>query len=169
MWSCRGIYDDCNFTALLLNPYCILARHFIPIVSSLGEDASLKAAGPLETPASINTTMRDVFSKKSKITLAYNKPNSQFRNRNLGPWSLIKALFNNVSTLTNLSWTALTALNEKEWICSLFKEWILEKSAIRVNLEWIWSEHLCYSLIWNDHRDHSGIPSDPWGHSKMSE
>ena len=55
------------------------------------------------------------------------------------------------------------SLNKKEWICSLFKEWILEKSEIRVNLEWIWSAHLCYSLI------HSGIPSDPWGHSKMSE
>ena len=27
-------------------------------------------------------------------------------------------------------------LNKKEWICSLFKEWILEKSEIRVNLEW---------------------------------
>ena len=39
------------------------------------------------------------------------------------------------------------SLNKKEWICLLFKEWILEKSEIRVNLEWIWSEHLCYSLI----------------------
>ena len=29
------------------------------------------------------------------------------------------------------------SLNKKEWICSLFKEWILEKSEIRVNLEWI--------------------------------
>ena len=28
------------------------------------------------------------------------------------------------------------SLNKKEWICSLFKEWILEKSEIRVNLEW---------------------------------
>ena len=27
------------------------------------------------------------------------------------------------------------SLNKKEWICSLFKEWILEKSEIRVNLE----------------------------------
>ena len=25
---------------------------------------------------------------------------------------------------------------QKKWICSLFKEWILEKSEIRVNLEW---------------------------------
>ena len=33
------------------------------------------------------------------------------------------------------------SLNKKEWICSLFKEWILEKSEIRVNLEWIRSEH----------------------------
>ena len=39
------------------------------------------------------------------------------------------------------------ALNKTEWICSLFKEWIWEKSEIRVHLEWIWSEHLCYSLI----------------------
>ena len=29
------------------------------------------------------------------------------------------------------------SLNKKEWICSLFiEEWILEKSEIRVNLEW---------------------------------
>ena len=28
------------------------------------------------------------------------------------------------------------SLNKKEWIYSLFKEWILEKSEIRVNLEW---------------------------------
>ena len=28
------------------------------------------------------------------------------------------------------------SLNKKEWICSLFKEWLLEKSEIRVNLEW---------------------------------
>ena len=28
------------------------------------------------------------------------------------------------------------SLNKKEWICSLFKEWILEKSEIIVNLEW---------------------------------
>ena len=27
------------------------------------------------------------------------------------------------------------SLSKKEWICSLFKEWILEKSEIRVNLE----------------------------------
>ena len=32
--------------------------------------------------------------------------------------------------------TAMYSLNKKEWICSLFKEWILEKSEIRVNLEW---------------------------------
>ena len=52
------------------------------------------------------------------------------------------------------------SLNKKEWICSLFKEWILEKSEIRVNLEWIWSEHLCYSLIleW----PHAGITRNPW-------
>ena len=28
------------------------------------------------------------------------------------------------------------SLNKKEWICSLFKEWILYKSEVRVNLEW---------------------------------
>ena len=44
------------------------------------------------------------------------------------------------------------------------KEWILEE------WYWIWSEHLCsIHSFWSDHRDHSGIPNDPWGHSKMSE
>ena len=61
------------------------------------------------------------------------------------------------------------SLNKKEWICLLFKEWILEKS----ELEWIWSElgvNICViHSFWSDHMDHSGIPSDPWGHSKMSE
>ena len=49
----------------------------------------------------------------------------------------------------SISWpTCFSVLSkQKEWICSLFKEWILEKSEIRVNLEWIWSEHLFYSLI----------------------
>ena len=50
------------------------------------------------------------------------------------------------------------SLNKKEWICSLFKEWILEKSEIRVNLEWIWSEHLCYSLILEWPQGSLGIP-----------
>ena len=31
---------------------------------------------------------------------------------------------------------SIYSLNKTEWICSLFKEWILEKSEIRVNLEW---------------------------------
>ena len=46
--------------------------------------------------------------------------------------------------LANLWWsqqlyifrTLSYSLNKKEWICSLFKEWIVEKSEIRVNLEW---------------------------------
>ena len=50
------------------------------------------------------------------------------------------------------------SLNKKEWICSLFKEWILEKNEIRVNLEWIWSEHLCYSLILEWTQGSLGIP-----------
>ena len=50
------------------------------------------------------------------------------------------------------------SLNKKEWICSLFKEWILEKSEIRVNLEWIWSEHLFYSLILEWPQGSLGIP-----------
>ena len=58
------------------------------------------------------------------------------------------------------------SLSKKEWICSLFKEWISEKSEIRVNLEWTF---VLIHSFWSDHRDHSGIPSDPWGHSKMSE
>ena len=47
---------------------------------------------------------------------------------------------------------------QKEWICSLFKEWILEKSEIRVNFEWNWSEHLCYSLILEWPQGSLGIP-----------
>ena len=44
------------------------------------------------------------------------------------------------------------SLNKKEWICSLFKEWILEKSEIRVNLEWTFC---VIHSFWSDHRDHS--------------
>ena len=51
---------------------------------------------------------------------------------------------------------------QKEWICSLFKEWILEKSEIRVNLEWTFVLFTHFGVT-------TGIPSDPWGHSKMSE
>ena len=56
------------------------------------------------------------------------------------------------------SLTLSYSLNKKEWICSLFKEWIWEKSEIRVNLEWIWSEHLCYSLILEWPQGSLGIP-----------
>ena len=62
--------------------------------------------------------------------------------------------------------SSLYSLNKKEWICSLFKEWIIEKSEIRVNLEWTF---VLFTHFGVTHRDHSGIPSDPWGHSKMSE
>ena len=58
------------------------------------------------------------------------------------------------------------SLNKKEWICSLFKGWILEKSEIRVNLEC----HICViHSFWSDLRDHSESLSEPCGHSKMSE
>ena len=53
-----------------------------------------------------------------------------------------------------------------EWICSLFKERILEKSEIRVNLEWTFC---VIHSFWSDLRDHSESLSDPCGHSKMSE
>ena len=56
------------------------------------------------------------------------------------------------------------SLNKKEWICSLFKEWILEKSEIRVNFEWTFD--CVIHSFWSDHRDHSGIPSDPWGQNE---
>ena len=59
------------------------------------------------------------------------------------------------------------SLNKKEWICSLFKEWILEKSEIRVNLEWTFVLFTHFGVTTGI--THAGIPSDPWGHSKMSE
>ena len=74
----------------------------------------------------------------------------------------------------DFQWTHLRtrySLNKKEWICSLFKEWILE----RVKLEWIWSEfgvNICVIFIhsfWSYLRDHSKSLSDPWGHYTMSE
>ena len=61
------------------------------------------------------------------------------------------------------------SLNKKEWICSLFKEWILEKSEIRVNLEWTWSQHLCYSLILEWPQGSLRDSEWSWGHSKISE
>ena len=60
----------------------------------------------------------------------------------------------------------LYSLNKKEWICSIFMEWILEKSEIRVNLEWTFVLFTHFGVT-------SGITreslSDPCGHSKMSE
>ena len=58
-----------------------------------------------------------------------------------------KTKYNLTSLLSCKFWLSFTtsfkninaynySLNKKEWICSLFKEWILEKSDIRVNLEW---------------------------------
>ena len=54
------------------------------------------------------------------------------------------------------------SLNKTEWICRLFKEWILEKSEIRVNLDWTFVLFTHFGVT-------TGIPSDPWGHSKISE
>ena len=45
---------------------------------------------------------------------------------------------------------AILSKQKKEWICSLFKEWILEKSEIRVNI--------CYSLILEWPQGSLGIP-----------
>ena len=47
------------------------------------------------------------------------------------------------------------SLNQKEWICSLFKEWILEKSEIRVNLEWTFVLFTHFGVT-------SGITRNPW-------
>ena len=47
------------------------------------------------------------------------------------------------------------SLNKKEWICSLFKEWILEKSEIRVNLEWTFVLFTHFGVT-------SGITRNPW-------
>ena len=57
------------------------------------------------------------------------------------------------------------SLNKKEWICSLFKEWILEKSEIRVTF----GVNICVTCIhcileWP--QGSLGILSDPCGHSK---
>ena len=49
----------------------------------------------------------------------------------------------------------LYSLNKKEWICSLFKEWILEKSEIRVNLEWTFVLFTHFGVT-------SGITRNPW-------
>ena len=46
------------------------------------------------------------------------------------------------------------SLNKKEWICLLFKEWILEKSESEFGV------NICViHSFWSDHRDHSGIHS----------
>ena len=50
---------------------------------------------------------------------------------------------------------AFYSLNKKEWICSLFKEWILEKSEIRVNLEWTFVLFTHFGVT-------SGITRNPW-------
>ena len=47
------------------------------------------------------------------------------------------------------------SLNKKEWICSLFKEWILEKSDIRVNLEWTFVLFTHFGVT-------TGITRNPW-------
>ena len=51
--------------------------------------------------------------------------------------------------------TSAYSLNKKEWICSLFKEWILEKSEIRVNLEWTFVLFTHFGVT-------SGITRNPW-------
>ena len=52
-----------------------------------------------------------------------------------------------------------------------YNRWYYNKTYWRrVKLEWIWSEHVCYSLILEpDLRDHLESLSDPFDLSKMSE
>ena len=50
---------------------------------------------------------------------------------------------------------SMYSLIKKEWICSLFKEWILEKSEIRVNLEWTFVLFTHFGVT-------SGITRNPW-------
>ena len=74
----------------------------------------------------------------------------------------IYIIINNVpDTYNNIpAYECTYSLNKKEWICSLFKEWILEKSEIRVNLEWIFVlQTIC---IWR----HRRAPSCVGGQTK---
>ena len=50
----------------------------------------------------------------------------------------------------------LYSLSKKEWICSLFKEWILENSEIRVNLEWTFVLFTHFGVTY------AGITRNPW-------
>ena len=62
----------------------------------------------------------------------------------------------------------LYSLNKKEWICSLFKEWILEKSEKKSEF----GVNICVIHSFSEWpQDHSESLSDhdPWGDSKMSE
>ena len=54
-----------------------------------------------------------------------------------------------------LVFQSMYSLNKKEWMCSLFKEWILEKSEIRVNVEWTF-------VLFTHFRVTSGITRNPW-------
>ena len=53
------------------------------------------------------------------------------------------------------NFTMIYSLNKKEWICLLFKEWIVEKSEIRVNLEWTFVLFTHFGVT-------SGITRNPW-------
>ena len=59
------------------------------------------------------------------------------------------------------------SLNKKEWTCSLFKEWILEKSEIRVNLVWTFVLFTHFGVTTGIIQGFRVIQA--WGHSKMSE
>ena len=75
-------------------------------------------------------------------------------------WVLISRAFmkaeNKVHTAVVISLCSKSiSLSKKEWICSLFKEWILEKSEIRVNLEWTFVLFTHFGVT-------SGITRNPW-------
>ena len=74
------------------------------------------------------------------------------------PWALLfphSSQFNKISIYFHIQQNKAYSLNKQEWICSLFKEWILEKSEIRVNLEWTFVLFTHFGVT-------SGITRNPW-------
>ena len=59
---------------------------------------------------------------------------------------------------SRLVYLFLLSKQKKKWICSLFKEWILE----RVKLEWIWSEFGVNICVIHSFGVTTGITRNPW-------
>ena len=145
----QAFYTGVKFVVLAQHQWCYsntFGCYFNTLwcyVDTLGCNINIWGCGPLVTPTGVkfNTAVFAVYEiiefmapVECLITNIVNRRNDTEIKQKTWVES-VSYLIRRCRVLTLTEYNMLFfSLNKKEWICSLFKEWILEKSEIRVNL-----------------------------------